>query len=57
MIVEKRIQNRWTYWKTNYGDGRATEIMYIYEKEKKEKKIQETVSFNGQAYRTFGTIK
>jgi hypothetical protein len=38
VIVEKRIQNRWTYWKTNYGNRRATEIMCTYEKEKKETK-------------------
>lgn len=36
MIVEKRIQNRRRYWKTNYSDRRATEIVYIYEKEEKE---------------------
>jgi hypothetical protein len=36
VIVEKRIQNRQRYWKTNYSDRRATEIVYIYEKEEKE---------------------
>jgi hypothetical protein len=56
VIVEKRIQNRWTYWKINYGDRRATGIVYIYEKEKK-KTSQETASFSGQGYRTFGTIE
>jgi hypothetical protein len=57
LIVEKRTQNTAVYWKANTVTAEQLKLRICMKKKRRKQKIQETASFKGQGYRTFGTIQ